>query len=529
MKILKLFYFFNIFPLFLHPMLASPLQKFNESNVSNESSKTNKTNKTNKMEWKGFDQIAGYTEVKKELVMMAHFMTHREEYEQWNVRLPGGILFHGPPGTGKTLMAKCFAEYLSHQLGYNMTFLVSSGSDFQEKYVGVGSARIRDLFALARKKSPSIIFIDEIDGIGRKRSTEDSIAGKERDTTLNALLVEMDGFYSKSYPVLIIGSTNRKELLDPALLRPGRFDKHLHVPLPSFDTRMEILLFHAQNKPFSSSLSSILSRIAKITKGFSGAELENVLNEATLHDIRQGTLPLSYEDLERVVRQIQYGSSSFQDDYQQEKILQNTPSDTLYAIAVHELGHLYTSFYCPDYPPAVEVSITRPTPSTLGYTRFEYNEKEGRVLESVSELFQEIRVLMGGRGAEYLVLGSWNMTTGASGDWRRIEQLFHHILTTFGFSFSWNKQGQKCKDDYQQCPEEENNLSVGTDIPFLLSDKRKDEMGIVLRQLFQQEWQWVLDKLTQNLPLLKIHATQLIKDRTWKQETIQRKKKDLLF
>ena len=360
---------------------------------------------------KGFDAIAGYPEVKKELIHIAHFMTHPQEYSEWNLRLPAGCLLYGPPGTGKTLLARSFADHISSHLGYNITYLVTSGSDFQEKYVGVGSARIRELFALARKMAPAVIYIDEIDSIGRKRSSADEgSGGKDRDSTLNALLVEMDGFFSKQHHVFVIGSTNRKELLDEALLRPGRLDKLIHVPLPSYQTRLEILYLHSIGKPFplkeKQKKGEILEKIAKITQGFSGAELENVLNEATLYWIREKLINninnnnsfLSFEDLEKIVRRIALGASA-EDEEQQEQVLQNTPYETLYAIAVHELGHLFTSFYCPHHSNAIEVSITRPTPHTLGYTRFDWDEKEGHVLSSVQTLLDEVRVLMGGRVA----------------------------------------------------------------------------------------------------------------------------------
>uniref|UniRef100_A0A6C0D2W4 AAA+ ATPase domain-containing protein n=1 Tax=viral metagenome TaxID=1070528 RepID=A0A6C0D2W4_9ZZZZ len=477
----------------------------------------------------GFDAIAGYPEVKKELLHMAHFMTHPQDYREWNVRLPSGCLLYGPPGTGKTLLARSFAHHISSQLGFNITYMVTSGSDFQEKYVGVGSARIRELFALARKMAPTIIYIDEIDSIGRKRSSEESSGGKDRDSTLNALLVEMDGFFSKEFPVFVIASTNRKELLDEALLRPGRLDKLIHVPLPSYQTRLEILYLHSDQKPFSlNNKKDILEKIAKITHGFSGAELENVLNQATLSWIQnQRDDSFSFHDLENVVLQIAYGASA-EDREQQEQVLQNTPYDTLYAIAVHELGHLYTSFYCPYHSPAIEVSITRPSPHTLGYTRFDWDEKEGHVLSNVNHLLDTIRTLMGGRIAESLVLGTLNMTTGASGDWKRIDQLLYTMITVYGFSFSFpGNEKEKENPQGSTTSSSISSIHVESRLPSLLSESSKTRVHDMMDHLFQLQWNWVLHHLSLHMDEISYQAHQLVKDRTWKKETIDEKKKDL--
>ena len=451
----------------------------------------------------GWDKIAGYDEVKKELTHLAHFMTHPHLYEQWNVRLPRGCLLHGPPGTGKTLLARSMAEHISSELGYNITFLVTAGSDFQEKYVGVGAARIRELFRFARENAPTILFIDEMDSIGRRRSSsDDGSGGRDRDSTLNALLVEMDGFVSRKYPVFVMGSTNRLEVLDDALLRPGRLDKLIHIPLPSYDTRLEILWLHARQKPIVDDMD--MERIARKTQGFSGAELENVLNEATLFAIRENRLPVTLEQLEKMVTRISLGTSSGEDENQQEKILMNTPYNTLYAIAVHELGHFYTSLACPTHPPAIEVSITRPTPHTLGYTRFEpRDEKEGKVLYSVQELLEEVRVLLGGRAAEYLVFGDLNMSTGASGDWRRVSQILHSMMTTYGFSFPAG-----------------GNITI--QVSSLYSESSRTSLDEMMTQVLDTQWQWVLSALAPMTQILESKAHQLVKDRTWGEDELPR-------
>ena len=458
----------------------------------------------------GWEKVAGYEEVKKELTHLAHFMTHPDEYAQWNVRLPRGCLLHGPPGTGKTLMARAMAEHVSHELGYNITFMVTSGSDFQEKYVGVGAARIRELFRFARDNAPAILFIDEMDSIGRRRSSsEDSSGSRDRDSTLNALLVEMDGFYSRSYPVFVMGSTNRLEVLDDALLRPGRLDKLIHVPLPSYDTRLEILQLHAAQKPIVDNVD--LERIARKAQGFSGAELENVLNEATLYGIREGRLPLTTTDLEKMVTRIALGSSSAEDPVQQEKILQNTPYSTLYAIAVHELGHFYVSLLCPTHPLAVEVSITRPTPHTLGYTRFENSDedgKEGKVLYSVEELLDKIRVLLGGRAAEFLVLGRDHMSTGASGDWRRVSEILQSMTTTYGFSFPLA-----------------GNVSV--QLPSTTSEASRESLDAMTARVFEAQWEWVLSALEPLVGPIETQAHELVRDRTWNEERIHARREQL--
>jgi cell division protease FtsH len=253
---------------------------------------------------------------------------------------------------------------------------------------------------------------------------------------------------------------------------------------------------HGWQKPID---QEMLERVARITLGFSGAELENVLNEATLNGIHAGKLPVTFEDIERMVLRVSFGASA-EDEARQEDILRNTPYETLYAIAVHELGHLYTSFACPLHAPAVEVSIMRPTPEMLGYTRFQSEEKEESRLYSVLYLMERVRVLMGGRAAEYVMFGAWNMTTGASGDWDRISDILRSMTTRYGFLL-------------------EANSTVRTSIN-IDGDIDQEQM----RRVFDEQWEIVTSYLRERRDRLESHAHELVRDRKWNEEIIQEKK-----
>ena len=241
---------------------------------------------------KTFQDIGGYNDIKDELFQLRDIFEKKEIYKEYLLRTPRGILLEGPPGNGKTLMAKCFAGEC------DFSFIASSGSEFNEKYVGVGAARMRKLFETARKNQPAVIFIDELDVIGSKRVVTDDGGGSEKYQTLNQLLVLMDGFDSANDDIFVVGATNRKDVLDEALLRSGRFDKTIHVPNPDPETRREIIRIHSRYKPLDPSIN--MDDLVDLTSGLSGADIENLFNEACLKNIRQNRIPVQLSDLEEI-------------------------------------------------------------------------------------------------------------------------------------------------------------------------------------------------------------------------------------
>jgi ATP-dependent Zn protease len=391
-------------------------------------------------EWVDFSSIGGYENVKEELMQVVDYLRFTEKYHGWNVRLPKGCLLYGPPGTGKTLFAKSLVGEVN-KLMRNQTnrlpisFFISSGSEFVEKYVGVGASRIRELFEAARSHAPSILYIDEIDGIGRRRSDGHHHASggdNERDTTLNQLLVEMDGFLSGGREastdprnmVLVLASTNRMEALDPALLRPGRFDKKIRIPLPDESTRALIIDIHAANKPFSTMMDWGLVA-SRVTRGMTGADIENLFNEATLRALRRNELPITYHELYHLKRELfDFGSSAGSSNL-------NLTKSMLHRIAVHEVGHVLTAWIMmegeetkmPEY-----VTIENPSPGVLGYAAF----PPMSVLLTARDLFGRMCVLFGGRIAEEVVFGMENSSTGASGDFTAIRTLAHQMIHDYG-------------------------------------------------------------------------------------------------
>ena len=350
-----------------------------------------------------FAEVGGYDLVKEELMQCADLLTNPKKYAQYSVRVPRGILLEGPPGNGKTLLAKCFSGEI------NVGFIAVSGSQFQEKYVGVGPARIRELFTLAKQNTPCIIFMDEIDSIGKKRS--DTPQHAEQDTTLNELLVQLDGF-EQADGVFIIGATNRADLLDPALIRPGRIDKQVYVGLPDDPTRRLILDIHQKGKPSNVTLDELVD----MSQGFSAAQLENLLNEAMLFALRQNRTLMQKEDLERVSNRILGG-------YQSVKV--NLTEAEIYQVAVHEMGHALTGFM--KNRPFVKVCIHLWSPKTLGFTQFVAG---GSPLLSREELFIDLMILLGGRVAEEVILGE--CSSGASKDLEEASRLAENMVLKFG-------------------------------------------------------------------------------------------------
>ena len=368
----------------------------------------------------GFRSVAGADEEKEELSEIVDFLRDPEKYSALGARIPKGVLLVGPPGTGKTLLAKAVANEAG------VAFLSISGSDFMELYVGVGASRVRDLFSQAKKQSPAIVFIDEIDAVGRQRGTGLGGGHDEREQTLNQLLVEMDGF-GRNEGVVVLAATNRADVLDPALLRPGRFDRQVYVGLPDIRGREEILKIHAKDKPLAEDVD--LSDIARGTPGFTGADLENLLNEAALLAARKNAPYLSMEDIRAAEIKVIAGP---------EKHSRIIPQHERELTAYHEAGHAIVMHSLPNHDPVSQISIV-PRGRAGGMTIS--LPEEDRSYLSKRYLEDEITALLGGRVAESLVLG--DISTGASNDIQRASSLAHKMVATYGMS---EKLGPVCFD-----------------------------------------------------------------------------------
>ena len=358
-----------------------------------------------------FADVAGADEEKEELREIVEFLKNPKKYIDLGARIPKGVLLVGPPGTGKTLLAKAVAGEAG------VGFLSISGSDFVELYVGVGASRVRDLFEQAKKQSPAIVFIDEIDAVGRQRGTGLGGGHDEREQTLNQLLVEMDGFAANE-GVVVLAATNRVDILDPALLRPGRFDRQVYVGLPDIKGRQEILAVHAKNKPLAEDVD--LEKLAKGTSGFTGADLENLLNEAALLAGRRDEKAITMADLQQSVIKVIAGP---------EKHSRVIPEHERRLTAYHEAGHAVVMHTLPDLDPVHQITIV-PRGQAGGMTIF--LPDEDRSYLSRTHLLNSIAGLLGGRAAEQLVLG--DISTGASNDISRATQLARKMVGTYGMS-----------------------------------------------------------------------------------------------
>ena len=358
-----------------------------------------------------FQDVAGADEEKEELREIVEFLREPQKYLDLGAHIPKGVLLVGPPGTGKTLLAKAVAGEAG------VKFLSISGSDFVEMYVGVGASRVRDLFQQAKKSAPAIIFIDEIDAVGRQRGSGLGGGHDEREQTLNQLLVEMDGFGSNE-GVVVLAATNRVDILDPALLRPGRFDRQVYVGLPDIKGREEILQVHAKNKPLAEDVD--LKQIARGTAGFTGADLENLLNEAALLAGRRSESFITMKDLQESIIKVIAGP---------EKHSRVIPERERRLTAYHEAGHAVVMHALPDLDPVHQITIV-PRGEAGGMTI--YLPDEDRSYLSRSYMLDRIAGLLGGRAAEQLVLG--DISTGASNDISRATQLARKMVGTYGMS-----------------------------------------------------------------------------------------------
>jgi cell division protease FtsH len=358
-----------------------------------------------------FNNVGGYESIKSELNQCIDILVNYKKYSKYNVRTPKGLILEGPPGNGKTLLAKAFAGES------NTSFIAVSGSQFQEKYVGVGSNRIRELFDLAKKNIPCIIFIDEIDAVGRKRSTDGESSSSERDSTLNELLVQLDGFNTKN-GIFLMGATNRADLLDPALLRPGRIDKRIFINLPDSKTREAILNIHLKGKPYDKSIN--ITDLVDLTTGLSGAQIENLLNEAMLNALRLNHNHMVYKDIDTIINKIIAGWQPTE---------HQLTTDIIDKIAIHEMGHAIVGFLSKSHTKVSKVIINLSSPTSPGYTIFETSKSNIYTRES---LFEHLMILLAGRIAEEVFYDTASTTTGAMDDLNKAFELAEKMIVHYG-------------------------------------------------------------------------------------------------
>jgi len=374
-----------------------------------------------------FSDVAGVDEAKQELTEIVDFLKTPERYAEIGARIPKGVLLVGPPGTGKTLLSKAVAGEAE------VPFFIISGSEFVELFVGAGAARVRDLFEEAKKKAPCIIFIDELDAIGKSRSGSMGVVGgnDEREQTLNQLLTEMDGFTAQDKPVIVLAATNQPEVLDAALLRPGRFDRQVLVDRPDLSGRKTILEIYAKKVKLADAVD--LDSVAQATSGFAGADLANLVNEAALLAARAHRTRVEQQDLSEAIERVVAGLEK------KSRVLQ---PDEKKVVAYHEVGHAIVGHLMPGGSKVAKISIVPRGMSALGYTL--QLPTEERFLNSKQELQGQIATLLGGRSAEEIVFGK--ITTGAANDLQRATDLAEQMVGTYGMSdtlgpLAYDKQG----------------------------------------------------------------------------------------
>ncbi|HEX9817383.1 MAG TPA: ATP-dependent zinc metalloprotease FtsH [Patescibacteria group bacterium] len=416
-----------------------------------------------------FENVGGMDEAKQELKEIVDFLRNPKKYVKVGARTPKGVLLVGPSGTGKTLLARAVAGEA------NVQFLSIAGSEFMEMLVGVGASRVRDLFDTAKKVAPSIIFIDEIDAIGRVRGQGSMGGHDEREQTLNQILVEMDGF-TQNDNVMVMAASNRGDMLDPALVRPGRFDRRVMVSLPDLEERKFILKIHAKGKPLEKNLT--WEKIARRTVGFSGADLENMLNEAAIAIARENRSAITMEDIEEASMKVKYGPSKkrLRDDYERE------------LTAYHEAGHAVLAHVLPHTDPVHRISIVS-RGQALGYTFTPPEKDKLQILKS--EMLDELVVMMGGRAAELLVFDE--QTAGASNDIDRATRVARAMVVEYGMS----KLGPM-----HFGPQYEQNYSRTWGEPQKISSQLQEKVDLEIRSLIET----AQAKATQ---LLKKHRSQL--------------------
>lgn len=441
---------------------------------------------------KKFTDIAGNEEVKEEVKELVDYLKQPQKYSAAGARIPKGILLGGPPGTGKTLIAKATAGEA------NVPFYFISGSNFVEMYVGLGAKRVRDLFAQARKEAPAIIFIDEIDAVGRSRGAGIGGGNDEREQTLNQLLVEMDGM-TENNGILIMAATNRTDVLDPALLRPGRFDRTITVNLPDIKEREEILKLHAKGKRIDQGIT--FANLAKRTPGYSGAQLENVINEAALLSVREGTGVITKPQIDEAIDRVMSGPA---------KKTRTISAEELEMVAYHEAGHAVVGLKAPGGNKVQKITII-PRGNAGGYNLM-LPEKE-KYNKTKLELEAMIKSYMGGRASEEIIYGKENISTGASDDIQRATSIARRMVTEWGMSSLGPIQYE----------EPEGSVFLGRDYTKSkhLSDAISTEIDNEVRKIITQAQKDAHKIIKENRKLLELIKTLLLEKETIVAEEIE--------
>jgi len=441
-----------------------------------------------------FNDVAGCDEAKYELQEVVDFLKHPQRYKSLGASIPKGVLLIGPPGTGKTLLAKAVAGEA------HVPFFSLSGSDFVEMFVGVGAARVRDLFQQAKAKAPCIVFIDELDAIGRQRGVHVGAVNDEREQTLNQLLVEMDGF-AVNAGVIVLSATNRPDVLDRALLRPGRFDRQVVVDAPDIDGREAILRVHTGGKPLEKAVD--LRRIAQATPGFSGADLANAVNEAALLAARRHAKEIIQKDLEDAVEKVVAGP---------ERKSRRLKDEEKRRVAYHEVGHALVAAYSKSADPVHKISIIPRGRAALGYTM--QLPSDDQFLMTQAQLLGRIRGMLGGRAAEKVVLDE--VTTGAENDLEHATALARQMVCLFGMSESVG---------LARCAQRQNGMYLpGADGTFQrdCSEMTAQQIDLEVKKILDRCYAEAKEILEQHRDQLNIVADELLKCETMDGQTFNR-------
>ena len=436
-----------------------------------------------------FSDVAGLTEEKEEVAELIDFLKNPKKFQKMGARIPKGVLLVGPPGTGKTLLAKAVAGEA------NVPFYYISGSDFVELFVGVGASRVRDMFKQAKQTAPCLIFIDEIDAVGRQRGTGLGGGHDEREQTLNQLLTEMDGFGANE-GIIIIAATNRPDVLDPALLRPGRFDRQVTVSLPDQKERLAILNVHAKNKVFGSDVN--LENISKRTPGYSGADLENLLNEAALLAVRRNLPAIGMAEIDEASDRVLMGPA---------KVSRKYSENDKKLVSYHEAGHAVIGLKLEHANVVQKVTII-PRGSAGGYNMMIPSEE--KICSTKTDLLEEITGLLGGRTAEELVFGE--ITTGAHNDFEKATKIARAMVTEYGMSDLGPLQFEQ----------QEGSVFLGRDYnkSHNFSNEVANEVDMEMRKIIDECHAKATEIIKQNMDLLKLIAESLLEQETLTKEEI---------
>ena len=414
-----------------------------------------------------FDDVAGVDEAKQDFMEVVEFLKKPEKFTAVGARIPKGVLLVGPPGTGKTLLAKAIAGEAG------VPFFSISGSEFVEMFVGVGASRVRDLFKKAKENAPCIVFVDEIDAVGRSRGTGVGGGNDEREQTLNQLLTEMDGFEGNT-GIIVVAATNRADILDPALLRPGRFDRQVTVDVPDVKGRMEILKVHARNKKLGEGVD--VDSIARRTPGFSGADLANLLNEAAILTGRRGKTEISLEEIDDSVDRIVAGMEG----------TKMTDGKAKSLVAYHEVGHAICGTLTPGHDPVQKVTII-PRGQAKGLTWFTPGEDASLI--SKQQIFARVVGALGGRAAEEVVFGGPEVTTGASSDLMQVSNMAKQMVTAFGMSDvgPWSLQDSQSGDMIMRMMARNS-----------MSEKLQHDIDVAIKKISDEAYDLALSQIREN-------------------------------